>query len=161
MATDEAGEIFAVNLAAIAREIAMDILPVGDILKLHQIDDQTWSRIQEHSKFQEMLQDMTKEWKTAINVRERIKIKSATGLESQLDVYISAIGDPHIPLVQRVEAGKFLATLGELIGKEFLGGAGGNAFQINLNIGEVTTSAEIRPPPRVIEGEVVKGAIPE
>lgn len=161
MATDEAGEIFAVNLAAIAREIAMDILPVNEILKLHQIDDKTWERIQEHSKFQEMLQDMTKEWKTAINVRERIKIKSATGLESQLDVYISAIGDPDIPLVQRVEAGKFLATLGELIGKEFLGGAGGNAFQINLNIGAVTTSAEIRPPPRVIEGEVVKGAIPE
>lgn len=161
MATDEAGEIFAVNLAAVAREIAMDILPINQILKLHQIDDPTWMLIQEHQKFQQMLQDMTQEWQTASNVRERVKAKAGTGLETQLDVYIAAIGDKDIPLTQRVEAGKFLATLGEMIGKEFLGGAGGNAFQINLNIGTTSVDSQVRPPLRVIDGEVVKGAIPE
>ena len=50
-----------------------------------------------------------------------MRIKAATGLESQLEIYIRDIADPTIPLTQRVEAGKFLARLGELDGQH-LGG---------------------------------------
>jgi len=159
MATDQAGEIFAINYAAIAREVAMDILPLAEILELHKLSTEEWLRISSHPKFVEMLNNLVQEWNSASNVRERVKIKAATGLEMQLETYITDIADPDIPLAQRVEAGKFLARLGELDGKEIIGGAGGNAFTINLNIGNVSRQAEVAT--KVIEGEVSRGAIPE
>ena len=92
-------------------------------------------KIQANTKFQEMLRGLISEWQGAANTRERVRIKAATGLEMQLEQYILDIADPKIPLAQRVEAGKFLAKLGELDGSQLAVGAGGAAFQINLNIG--------------------------
>lgn len=157
MATDDdPREVFAVNFAALAREVAMDILPLSDILELHQLTLEDWERIQAQPKFQQMLTGLIQEWNSASNVRERVKVKAATGLEMQLEVYIHDIADPDIPLAQRTEAGKFLARLGELDGKEFLGGPGGGAFQINLNIGTVEKKVDIRQ----IEGQATRGVLP-
>ena len=139
----------------------MDIFDVEQILQLHRLSDDEWQKISRHPKFLEMVKELTAEWNAATNTRERVKIKSATGLESQLEVYIRAIGDEQIPLSQRVEAGKFLARLGELEGKEILGGPGGG-FQITLNIGEVTRKAEVLAP--MIDAQATRigqGVLPE
>lgn len=152
-------EVFAVNLAALAREIAMDVFDIPKILEIHRLGDEEWQKIQANPKFQEMLRGLVSEWQGASNTRERVRIKAATGLEMQLEQYILDIADPKIPLAQRVEAGKFLAKLGELDGSQLAVGAGGAAFQINLNIG--TTHLERTP---IINGTVNKlaeGAIPE
>ena len=142
MTTDLAQEeLFAVDFAALAREIAMDILPLNDILRLHQLDDTEWGRIQEHPKFVDILGQMVTEWNATKSVRDRVRTKAATGLESQLEVYIRDIGDTAIPLAQRVEAGKFLARLGELDSQ--LQGSGGGAFSITFNIGEVTRQVDV------------------
>lgn len=160
MATDlSESEVFAVNLAALAREIAMDVFEVPKILEIHRLTDGEWQKIQANPKFQEMLRGLIAEWQSAANTRERVRIKAATGLEMQLERYILDIADPKIPLAQRVEAGKFLARLGELDGNQVIGAAGGAAFQINLNIG--TTHLERTP---IINGtatRVAEGAIPE
>lgn len=127
---------FAVDFAALAREIAMDIFPIGSILKLHQLGDEEWARIQEHPKFQSILTEMVQEWNSAASTLDRVRVKSATGLETVLHEFIYAIGDKDIPLNQRVEAGKFLAKLGELDGAKIGGGgAMGGQFAININIG--------------------------
>jgi len=140
MTTDIAPETtFAVDFAALAREIACDIFPLADILKLHQLDDETWTRISQHPRFVAMLRQMTAEWNSASNTRERVSMKAATGLESMLEVYIRDINDPSIPLNQRVEAGKFLAKLGELDTQ--VGGDTSGRFTIQLNIGETLREA--------------------
>ena len=77
-------EIFAINYAALAREIAMDILPLGQILELHKLSEEDWERIQSNRQYQETIAGLVREWQSASNVRERVKIKAATGLESQL-----------------------------------------------------------------------------
>ena len=41
--TTEPAEVFAVDFAALAREIAMDIFPVETILSLHQLGDEEWA----------------------------------------------------------------------------------------------------------------------
>jgi hypothetical protein len=154
-------EVFAVNLAALAREIAMDIFPLAKILEIHRLSDDEWQRISTHPKFTQMLGGMIQEWSSATNTKERIKVKSATGLEMHLDTYINDLTDPKIPLTQRVEAGKFLAHLGELMGKEIVGGGGGGAFQITLNIGATHVDEKVVP---TIEGSAtrtIEGAIPE
>lgn len=126
MTTDLAPEeVFAVDLAALAREIAMDIFPPKQILELHRLTDDEWQRIQENPKFQSMLQEMITEWNSTTSTKERVKMKAATGLESILEIYIRDIADPGIPLIQRVEAGKFLGRLGELDGSHIGGGGGG------------------------------------
>lgn len=136
-------QIFAVNFAALAREIAMDILPVRQILELHKLSDDDWTSIQGNRQFQETVAALTRDWQSAANTRERVKIKAATGLESILEVYVSEISDLDIPLIQRVEAGKFLARLGELDGLRDGAGAGGSAFQINIQIGEVRKTIDV------------------
>lgn len=143
-------EVFAVDFATLAREIAMDIFPVHDVLRLHQLTDEQWQRIQSNPKFQQMLGDMVTEWNSTASTKERIKIKAQTGLESELEHYVRAIKDENIPLAQRVEAGKFLAKLGELDGN-VLGGAGGSGFNITLNIGTTSTTQAVEIKPKQIE----------
>lgn len=150
----EPAELFAIDFAMLAREIAMDIFPLADILKLHQLTDDEWLRISEHPKFQEMVTSMTREWNAALNTKERIKVKAQTALEAQLEIYVHDIADPQIPLAQRVEAGKFLARLGEMDGVRAGDGAG--QFVISLNIGDVRKDVTVVPgTTKMIEGEVV------
>lgn len=158
LTTDEisAGEMFAIDLAMLAREIAMDIFPLDQILELHRLTDEEWARVQQNQKFKDMLAQMVAEWNATTSTKDRVKIKAATGLESQLETYIRDIGDPTIPLSQRVEAGKFLAKLGELDGSLLGAGAAGGGFQIILNIGERRETIDVTPR-HSIEG----GAIPE
>jgi hypothetical protein len=148
MTTD--AEIFATDFAALAREIAMDIFPLAQVLKLHQLDDAEWQRISANKRFQSILDGMVREWNSAINTRERVRIKAATGLESVIETYIQEISDVSIPLTQRVEAGKFLARLGELDGN--ISGELGERFSITLNIGNARVEADGMAP-KVIEHE--------
>jgi len=135
----------------------MDIFEVGDIIALHRLSDQEWQKISVHPKFVAMLGEMQRTWSAAENTAQRIKVKAQTGLESQLEIYIRDIGDTEIPLAQRVEAGKFLARLGELDGDHKLGRGDGGSFHITLNIGSAPqVSIEARP---IID--VTPGAIPD
>lgn len=124
-------EIFAVDLAALAREIACDMFPLEDILQLHRLSDEQWVQIQDNAQFKRMLDEMVRDWQSATNTRDRMKMKAATGLESTLEIYIRDIADTSIPLAQRVEAGKFLARLGELDGNIAAVGAGAG---VTINI---------------------------
>jgi len=145
-------EVFAVDFAALAREIAMDIFPLKQILELHRLTDEEWLRVQETPKFQQMLAELLAEWNATASTRERVKMKAATGLESVLEVYIRDINDPAIPLAQRVEAGKFLARLGELDSQGIGQGSEGR-FQIVFNIADATRKVDVGG--KVIEGAVI------
>lgn len=150
------GELFAVEFAALAREIAMDILPIDQILQLHRMTDEEWLLIQSNPRFQAMLLEKIREWNAAASTRDRVKIKAATGLEAVVEIYIREIANGNIPLNQRVEAGKFLARLGELDGaKEILGGGGGGGFSISINIGDQPVQVTAKPH-QIIEGELAE-----
>jgi hypothetical protein len=146
--TPEPGTMFAVDFAALAREIAMDIFPLEQLLELHRLTNDDWAKIQANPKFGEMVQQMVTDWAAATNTGERVRIKAATGLESTLEIYIRAILDDSIPLNQRVEAGKFLARLGELDGQR--GADSGDGFHVTLNIGTLTRQIDVKPA-KVIE----------
>lgn len=142
-------EVFAVDLSVLAREIAMDIFEIKDLLRVHQLTDEEWMQIQENPRFKLMLADMMREWNATTSTIDRVRIKAATGVESVIEIYIRAIADPTIPLNQRVEAGKFLARLGELDGNKPVipGGGAGGGFSINIHFGGSDK------PPVTIEGK--------
>jgi hypothetical protein len=146
-------EVFAIEFSQLAREIAMDIFPPEEIVALHRLTPEEWERIQRNPRFQQMVADMAAEWNSAANTRERVRIKAATGLESVLETYIREIQDVTVPLNQRVEAGKFLARVGELDNaQQILGSGGGSGFHITLNIGN-----EIRR----LDAPIIEGVIPD
>lgn len=144
-------EAYAVDFATLAREIAQDILEISDILRIHRLSDEEWLRIQCHPRFIAILGDMTRQWNSASNTAERIKIKAQTGLETQLETFIADMGDPRIPLTQRTDAARLLARLGELDGH--IGGIdAGGKFSITLNIGSTAVATDVTStPPKVID----------
>jgi hypothetical protein len=134
-------EFFAIEYAALAREVAMDIFPLEQILAVHRVTDLEWEKISTHPKFLEMVADMVRTWNAAATTPDRVRTKAQTGLEARIEHFVNAISDETIPLGQRVEAGKFLARLGELDGNQQIlgaGSAGGAGISIVLNIGNVT-----------------------
>lgn len=123
---------YTVDFATLAREIAQDIFTVDQIVSLHRLSDEEWTRIQAHPRFLAMLADMQRDWNSADNTRERVRIKAATGLETTLETFISEINNPVIPLSQKVDAGKFLARLGELDGANQANAFTGGGVTINI-----------------------------
>lgn len=146
MTDNTPSEIFAVELAALAREIAMDIFPIETILAVHKLTEAEWAQIQTIPKFQEMLNGLIIEWNSADSTRARVRVKAATGLEMQLEQLIRDAGDPDIPLGQRTEAFKFLARIGEIDTTNILAGGGGGGFNITLNIGQQVTKVTTEEP---------------
>ena len=57
------------------------------------------------------------------------------GWNSQLEVFIRDINDDRIPLAQRVDAGRFLARLGELDGQVSANQSIGSGITINIVTG--------------------------
>lgn len=153
MTTDHktAADNFPIDFAVLAREIAMDIYPVEDILALHKLTDEQWMAIQDHPMFQSTLADLVLQYNTASSIKERVRVKAAIGLEISMDTYIADIADTGIPLNQRVEAGKFLARLGELDPGLIQGGGGGGGVVINI----ITKAGKV---PVTIEGEAIRTA---
>lgn len=146
MATEQTSlTYYAVDLAALAREIAMDIWPVEQVIEIHKLSDEEWQRIQANPRFQEMLASIQREWFSAGNTRERVRVKAATGLEAMLETYIREIGDETIPLTQRVEAGKFLARLGELESGNTNAAGGGVIINITTSANRPTLTLTATP----------------
>jgi hypothetical protein len=127
--------IFAVDFATLAREIAQDIFSVEQVVALHRLDDDEWAKIQAHPRFVQILHQMQVDWNSAANTRERVRIKAQTGLESQLEIFVNEINNPTIPLSQRVDAGRFLARLGELDGQASQNVTTSSGITINIVTG--------------------------
>jgi hypothetical protein len=137
----------AINLAKLAREIAMDVQPLDKLLTINEIDLETWDKIQADTNFQSMLRDMVVEWNAASNARARIRVKSQTAIEMLIDTLIAEVFTGDAPLTQKVDAVRQIARLGELEAKEIGGGAAGDRVTITINMGDLPTS----PPPIIID----------
>lgn len=124
-----------VNLAKLAREIAIDMLPVEEVLRFNQISDEDWEKIQADPRFDAMLASMINDWNAAGNVKQRVQLKAATGFESFMEHLIEEGHNPNVPLSQKVELGKLLVKIGELEAQRD-GLAGGQQMLVQINIGE-------------------------
>jgi hypothetical protein len=125
------------KLLRLAAEIAMEINPIGDILRGQGVTDEEWGRIQTHPRFQMLLLDAVREWNKATNTPERVKVKSATMLEQALPDMYGRIVDNKESLAAKTELLKLIAKLagigdskGEVVSPE--------KFVLNINIGDST-----------------------
>jgi hypothetical protein len=146
------------DLVRLAREIAMDILPIEKILEQYAISDETWSQLQLNTKFRMLLGSEVEAWSSALNTHERVKMKSASMLEEWLPTLNSRIHDYDEALPAVIEAGKMLAKLAGL-GDRDVGAAVGERFVINISMGPqaepVSFSKDVTPV-KIIEGEKIE-----
>jgi hypothetical protein len=131
-----------INLAKLAREIAIDMLPLTEVLRLNQISDEEWERISQEPRFRDMLDNMVADWNAASNTKQRVQLKAATGMESFMEHLISEGHKPEVPLSQKVELAKLLAKLGELEASRE-GFAGGQQFGIYINVQQTDKDVNI------------------
>jgi len=146
-----------VDLAALARDIAIEYLRLPQILTAHGISDEMWAEISANTAFINMAAQMKREWASASNAKERVKMKAATAVEALMPTMLEEIVKATTPASQKNDIYKTMVRLGELENTRADLNPTGERFVFNLNInpgGAPTVTVET-PPPKTIEGEVV------
>ncbi len=138
------------KLVALARELAIDILPLETICSNLHIGPNELEVILKNPRFQAILSEQSMLWNSAMNTAERVKAKALASLEHWLIELHERLHDPKETLTAKIEGGKLLAKLaGAGIDKAEV--SMGERFALTINIGGAQ-AREINVTPKVIEG---------
>jgi len=147
-----------VLLVKVAREIAMEHFDIEDVLKHHQIDNETWERIQRLPRFSELLASEIAAWNSATNTHERVKLKAAGLVEMWLEQANTDLYDKTNTLNSKIELAKLVTRLAGM-GVQGFGaeGATGERFSVTINLGaDQQLKIEKQLPPTTIDAEPVE-----
>lgn len=136
----------------LAREIAMDIRPLEDILSAHGIDHARWETIHSNPRFQALLRSEVESWQSATNTAERVKIKSLAFVEESLPEFFARAHDRREPLNSKVEVLKTVAKFAGVGGSGVDGSVAGEKLMVTINLGaDHSLKIEKEVPSKVIE----------
>ena len=133
--TEISSGINEVVLLKLAREIAMDIRPLDEVLEIHKIKPEKWEEIKENRYFQGVLLHEVEAWQSAMNTPERVKLKSLAFVEEALPEFYARAHDPKEPLNAKVEVLKTIAKFGGIGGSNFDASLGGERLSVTINLG--------------------------
>lgn len=128
------------RLIRLAREVAMDMAPLEEVLGRLGFTLQQFSELQRWPKFQRQLAAEVASWESAVNTHERVKLKSAAMIEDWLPEAHQRLHDRAESLAAKGEVAKLITRLAGM-GEErnVLGSAssdGGQRFTLVINIGD-------------------------
>jgi len=144
-----------VTLLKLAREIAMDIRPLDDILETHSVSTSEWEEIRENTYFQGVLSQQIEAWQGAGNTAERVKLKSLAFVEEALPEFYARAHDPKEPLNAKIEVLKTISKFAGIGGSNFDAAMGGEKLSVTINLGadhQLKIEKDITS--KVIDGEV-------
>jgi hypothetical protein len=122
-------------MMSLAREIAMDIRPLEEILDSLGIGTARYDEIQTSPTFQRYLRSAVEEWSSATNAAERVKLKSLTMVEQALPEFYARMHDQKESLAAKTELLKAIARFAN-VGNAAAGVAGsGEKLVVNINLG--------------------------
>lgn len=143
------------ELAKLARELAMNIREVHQILPDYHLTHPQFEFLKEYNQFfKQALKTMTLEWNSALTTPERIKIEAAAIMEESLLVLAGRMQNKAEGLPGVVEAGKLIAKIAGLGEREERAGPIGERFAITINLGG---GAAITHQTKTIEGAPAAG----
>lgn len=125
-------------MRVVARNVAMGIHELGQILAFCNVDPRDFTRWQSNPRFLKYLKAEQEAWENANNVGERTKLKSGIIIEEWLPEAYVELKDRKIPLNQRVELGKLIAKIAGMGEPKGIGvgvNDGGGGFTLQINIG--------------------------
>jgi hypothetical protein len=145
------------KLLVIAREVAMDIFDIEQILNFTNTSASEYAEIKELPRFQSYLRSEMEAWSSALNTHERVKIKAASQIEFALPELNARLHDASEPLMSKVKLAELITKLGGMGGPPAsINGDSTDRFTVTINLGEdrkLEISEKITHP--VIEGEVI------
>lgn len=145
-----------VVLRKLAREIAMDIASVEEILKTHTVTAAEWAEISVSPRFQDYLRGAAEEWNTALNTAERVKMKSLAFIEESLPELYARAHDPKEPLAAKMEVIKTVAKFAG-VGIAVEGVVSGERMVVTINLGadrQVRIERDVTPQGSYDEGYI-------
>lgn len=122
------------ELIRLAREIAMDMRTIPQILDLVELTQERYEEICAMPHFQRYLRSALEEWNSATNTGERVKLKSLAFVEEALPEFYARAHDPKEPLAGKVELLKTVARFAG-VGGQVVGGAAPDRMVVTINLG--------------------------
>ena len=124
-------------LSSLAREIAIGLRDLDDILAAHKISPADYESLKNNDFFTKVIDTARIEWNSAINTANRVQLEAAFTSEQLLaPIYARAVSGAE-PLNHVVDFLKWLAEVGGLK-KDPAKGQAGERFQITINLGADT-----------------------
>lgn len=143
----------------LAREIAMDMRPLDEILALYEVDNHRWQEIQTSQIFKGYLRGALEEWNSATNTQERVRMKALFMVEESLPEFYARLHDADEALQHKTEVFK---TITKLAGLEKSADAGtGERLTVTINLGadnQLQIEKTITPQGNLIDAEQVEDA---
>lgn len=153
--TVPAGVYDDMKLVKLAREIAMGIKDLPDILFDCGLIQMEWERIQELPHFQKILSSEIAAWGSAENVQERVKLKAGAMMEEYLPELYARLNDRGEPLMAKIKAVELMSKVAGFGGTDIpAAGSPGDRVQVIINLGaDHRLEYQKTLPPKVIDHE--------
>jgi hypothetical protein len=120
------------RLIRLARELAMEMRSVDQILADYGVGPPEWERLQRSPWFQQTMTAEMAQWNAAGSTHDRVRVKSAVLVEEYLVEANARLRDPEETLSSKVELFKTLARIANLGTGD--GEASGGGFRVVINI---------------------------
>lgn len=146
-----------VKLVKLAREIAMDISPVHEILHRHEIGEAEWDELQANTAFKSYLSGAIQEWHSATNTAERVRLKSLAFVEEALPEFFARAHAADENLQHKVRTLEVVAKFAGL-GANVEGAVVGERMTVTINLGadnQLRIEKDVTPVGNQIEGEAL------
>lgn len=143
-----------INIVRLAREIAMDLRPVEQILEHHRVSREQFEQLKRHPYFDRVLRDQIKEWESAINTGERVRLKAQAAVEELLPELYKRVITPKEDLLKVTKGAELIVKLSGLGVDAKDVGDPSSRVQITINMGadnKIQVSKSL--PPKVIDHE--------
>ena len=141
------------KLVKLAREIAMGIGEMPDILARHNLTQVQFDAIKQLPHFGRMLAAELEAWSSASNTKERVAIKAGSMIEEYLPELYARLNDASEPLMAKIKAIELISKMAGFGDRDIpAAGSPGDRVQVIINLGADTKlQYDKRLPSKVID----------
>jgi hypothetical protein len=130
------------NDARLAVELALGISPIREILRRFGMGVYDLKTRLRDPLFKGMVEDAKRTWNADLNVKERIRLKSAMLTEDSLLSVYNAVHDANNALPAKLDAFKQLARIAEVDTPDKARAGDGSKFTVHINLGDTPVIIE-------------------
>lgn len=124
------------KISYIARELAMNIYELPDILEFANVSMEEFEGLKDRPYFLALLKNELATWGSSLNVTERVKVKAQYIVEDWLKVAARDANNPNEPLAARSQVMRIVTGLAGMGGGGVEAGGPSDRFVVNINLGE-------------------------
>lgn len=103
-----------IDIVKLAREIAMDLRPLDDILEHHLVSKSDFEKLKRNPYFNRVLSAETEAWNSGTNTGDRVRLKAAAMMEELLPDLYKRMVQPKEDLLKVVKGAELVTKLAGL-----------------------------------------------